>query len=103
MFSFDWVSGKLREKGTQKWLFIGLAILVAVQVYYVQEMLAALLLFAVMFALVGGVFLILFLLDRASQRVVGWAEPHTVRAARAARRGWTALEEVSRRPLHRPR
>lgn len=103
MFSFKWVGAKLGERKTRKWLLIGLAALVAVQVYYVQEMLAALLLFSVAFALIGGAVLLVYLLDRGSQRALAWAGPHAVRAARATRRGWAVLEEVSKKPLHRLR
>jgi hypothetical protein len=103
MFSFKGAKAKLREKTTRKWLLLGLAALVAVQIYYVQEMLAALLLFSVAFALVGAVLLILFTLDRASQWALGWTEVRAVGAVRVARRGWVALEEVSKKPLHRLR
>jgi hypothetical protein len=88
------------EKRARKWMWFGLAALAAIQLYYVQEMIAALILFSILFALVAGVALVLFLLDRASQRTLAWAEPRT---ARLARRGWTLVEEASKKPLHRPR
>lgn len=57
-----------------KWLWIVLAALLALRVYYVREMIAALMIFSVLFAAVGIVVLAVFLLDRASQLIVVWAE-----------------------------
>ena len=95
--------GWLRNKKIQKGLWLGLAALIAVQIYYVREMLAALFIFAVVFALGAVVAFVLFLLDRASQRTAEWAEPQAKRAAQAARRGLTHLEEeISKKLPHRP-
>ena len=89
------------EKKARKWMWIGLAALVAIQLYYVQEMLAALLLFSILFALGAGVAVVLFLLDRASQRTLAWAEPQTKQAVELARRAWVSAE-LSKKLLHRP-
>ena len=95
--------GWLRNKKVQKWLWIGLAAFIAIQIYYVREMLAALFIFAVLFAIGVVVAFILFLLDKASQRTVEWAEPQAKRAAQAARRGVVHLEEeISKKLPHRP-
>jgi hypothetical protein len=77
------------------WIWSALAVFVALQIYYVQEMLAALLIFSVLFAIVCAVFLVVFLLDRASQRTVSWAEPSAVRVAQAARRGVALAGELA--------
>jgi len=91
------------EKKTRKWMHVSLAVLLAVvalQIYYVQEMIAAFVIFCVLFALGAAVGLLLFVLDFASERAVAWADPPVVRIVR---RGWTVLKELSRRLLHRPR
>lgn len=87
----------------QKWVWISLAALAAIQLYFVQEMIAALLLFTVLFSLVAGIVLIGFLVNRASQRTLKWAEPQSKQMARYARRGVALFESISKRPLHRLR
>jgi antibiotic biosynthesis monooxygenase (ABM) superfamily enzyme len=57
---------------------VGLIPIAATRVYYVREMLAALIIFSALFALVVAIgltlFLIWFLLDRARQLELGWME-----------------------------
>jgi hypothetical protein len=92
-----------RNKEVRKWLWLGLAAFIAIQIYYVREMLAALVIFAAVFAFGAGVVFVLFVFDQASQRTVEWAEPQAKRAAHAARRGLTHLEEeISKKLPHRP-
>lgn len=90
-------------KKARKWLWIGLAALAAVQIYFVQELMAALVLFSVFFTVVAAAALLIYLFDQAGQRTMDWAEPQTLRAARLARRAWTRAEEVSKKQLHRLR
>lgn len=99
MNSLKW----FRNKKVQNWLWFSLAALIAVQMYFVREMLAALFIFAVLFALGAGVVFVLFLFDQISQRTVEWAEPQAKRAVHAARRGVVHLEEeISKKLPHRP-
>ena len=99
MNSLKW----FRNKKIQKWLWFSLAALIAIHMYFVREMLAALLIFAVVFALGAAVVLVFFLFDQISQRTVEWAEPQAKRAAHAARRGVVHLEEeISKKLPHRP-
>jgi hypothetical protein len=71
-------------------ILVGLIIIGATRVYYVREMLAALIIFSALFALVAAIGLVLFLswflLDRASQRALGWIEVRAKSFARAALR-----------------
>ena len=83
-------------------MWFGLAALEAMQLYYVQEMLAALLLFAALFAVAAIVALIFFVVDWAGESALAWAEPRVVHAGKAARL-WSRFEEASRKLLHRPR
>jgi hypothetical protein len=93
----------VNEKKARKWLWVGLAALAAVQLYFVQEMMAALVLFSILFAVVATGVLLVYLFDRAGQRAMDWAEPRAVRAARSAHRAWDRVEEVSKKQLHRLR
>jgi hypothetical protein len=94
---------KANAKKARKWLWIGLAAFAALQVYLVRELIAALVLFSVIFAVVTVAAVVLYLLDRASQRTLEWAEPQTARAAEAARKALQRAEEISKKQLHRQR
>ena len=75
------------EKKVRKWMWIALAIVVALQFYYVQEMIAAFVVLGVLFALVAGAGLLVFLVDRASARTLSWMETCVLALLHAARRG----------------
>jgi hypothetical protein len=67
---------------------MGFAVATALQIYYVQEMLAALILFAVLFSVVAAVLLILFVLYRAADallEVLELSAKHALQQARAWR------------------
>jgi hypothetical protein len=87
----------------RKWILFGLAALAAIRLYYVQEMIAALVLFLVLFAIAAGAALTLLLLDCAGQRTLAWAAPHTMHVAQTASRGWALAAELGKRQLHRLR
>jgi threonine/homoserine efflux transporter RhtA len=80
------------EHKARKWMWIGLAVIAALQLYYVQEMIAAFVVFGVFFAIAAGVGLLVFVVDRASERALDWAEVRTPTAVRTARRGLSFLE-----------
>jgi uncharacterized membrane protein len=94
---------KASTKKAHKWLWIGLAAFAALQVYLVQELVAAMVLFSVMFVVVALAALVIYLFDRAGQRTLQWAEPQTLRAAHAARKALARAEELSKKQLHRQR
>jgi hypothetical protein len=77
VISFTHLSQKLAAFNWKKWIWIGLvlAALAAVRIYYVREMLAALILFSVLFVGVSAVVLAILLLVRASKPVIAWAAP----------------------------
>jgi hypothetical protein len=76
--SMQW-SHKLAGTDTKKWLWIGLAAVPAIRLYYVQEMIAALIIFSVLFVVAATLVLIIFLLDRASEHAMMWAEAGVAR------------------------
>jgi uncharacterized membrane protein YciS (DUF1049 family) len=90
------VSGVFNDRKARKWMWIALGALVALQMYFVRELLAALALFTVVFILGAVVALGFYLIDRASRWGLGLAEQQTKRALAAA-------EEISKKQLHRPR
>jgi hypothetical protein len=92
----DWIQGR----SWKMWTGIAVGALAAVQLYFVREMLAALFLFTVLFVIVATVFLMLWLVDRAGQRTLAWAEPQTRELARLARRGVAIAEELGKKWTH---
>jgi threonine/homoserine efflux transporter RhtA len=74
------------EKKARKWMWIGLAVVAALQLYYVREMIAAFVVLGVVFALTAGACMLVFLVDRASGRTLTWAEMSGI-LLRTARRG----------------
>lgn len=90
-----------RNRKVRRAFWIGVIALVALQLYYVREMLALLILFAVFFAVATGIVLALYLVNRAGQYSLSKAEPYAVSAARAGRRGLGFVGEVSKKPFRR--
>ena len=72
------------------WILAAPITIGASRVYYVQEMLAALILFSALFASVAAIILILFLIwllvNRASEWAWGWIETRAKSIGRAALR-----------------
>ncbi len=105
------------EKKVRKWMWIGLAAVVALQFYYVQEMIAAFVVLGVVFALISGAGLLVLLVDRASERGLDWMQLSATAVLRAGRSmgnffGETAARRaaarstelsLSKTQLHHPR
>lgn len=96
MISISRLSHKLAGTGRKSWIWIGLAAVPAIRLYYVQEMIAALIIFSVLFVGASTVVLILYLLDRASDHIIAWAE---VGVARVVRRVVDAVENIIASPV----
>jgi hypothetical protein len=90
------VSKIFSEQRARKWLWAALVAFVGLQIYFVREMLAALMLFTGVFIVCALIALVLYLIDRASQ----WG---LSLAGRQAKRAIVAAEEISKKPLRRPR
>ncbi len=87
------------EKKARKWMWIGLAVVVAFQIYYVQEMIAAFVVLGAVFALISGAGFLVLAIDRASERGLGGA----LNALRAIRRAGSLFGEGLRsRPSETP-
>ena len=91
------------EKKARKWMWMGLLALVALQIYFVQEMLAALILFAGVFTILATIALALYLIDRAGQWSLEWAGQHARPVLPLARRGWALVGDLSKKPFRHPR
>jgi hypothetical protein len=84
------------DRKARKWLWIGLGVFAALQIYFVRELLAALILFTGLFLVCAIIALILYLVDRASRWGLSLAGVQ-------AKRAITAAEEISKKQLRRPR
>ena len=84
------------EQKARKWLWIAIAAFVALQIYFVRELLAALMLFTGVFIVCAIVALVLYLIDRASQWGLNLA-------GHQAKRALVVAEEISKKQLRRPR
>ena len=87
------LSGKVSAINWKTWIWIGLGLVAvpALRIYYVQELLAALIAFSILFVALYAVVLAIFLLARASKPIVVWAVP---RVDRVLNWGFDAAEIV---------
>lgn len=91
------------DRKTGKWWGWGLSGLVglaALKIYYVREMIAALVIFSVLFTIVAILVLAVFILDRVSQWTFAWVESCSAWLARQAASSGGAIAEGFRRRLH---
>jgi len=90
------VSRVFSERKARKGLWFALAAFVALQIYFVQELLVAFLLFTGIFIVCAIIALVMYLVDRASRWGLNLAEQQ-------AKRALVAAEEISKKQLRRPR
>jgi hypothetical protein len=95
--------GKMKTTDKRrKWMWMFLAALVSLQMYFVWELLAVFALFAVGFAAIASVVGSLYMLHRvwavAVDRIADSRHPVMV----ATRRGIYTIEDMARRPFRRP-
>jgi hypothetical protein len=90
------------KDNSRKWMWMFLAALVSLQMYFVWELLAVFALFAVAFAAVAFVAGSLYMLQRgwvvAVERIADSRHPIMV----ATRQGFDTLGDAVRRPFRRP-
>jgi hypothetical protein len=95
--------GMMKTKDSKrKWMWLFLGVVLALQLYFVRELLAAFALFALGFAAIAFVVVSLYMLQKVweagVQRVADSRHP----VVDLARRGVNAVEDLARRPLRRP-
>lgn len=92
---------KTKDKG-RKWMWWFLAVGAALQVYFVQEVLAALALFALGFMAIALAIGSLYVLHRGWAVAVNHIADSRQPVLVAARQGIDAIEDLARRPFRRP-
>ncbi len=98
MISFTQLSHKLSTTPRKRWIWIGLvlAALPVLRIYYVQEMLAALILVSLLSIVVSAAALAIFLLVRAVKPIILWVTPN---AGLVVRKGIDAVKAVIANPV----
>lgn len=95
--------GSMKTKDSnRKWMWWFLGVVLALQLYFVRELVAAFALFALGFAAVAFVIMSLYMLQKVwetgVQRIADSQNP----VVDIARRGVNAVEDLARRQLRRP-
>jgi hypothetical protein len=85
---------KTKDNG-RKWMWRFLGVLVALQLYFVRELLAA-------FAAIAFVIVSLYMLQKSWELAVARVADSNHPVVNFARRGVSAVEDMARRPLRRP-
>lgn len=93
----------MRNKdNNRKWMWWFLGAVVAFQLYFVRELLAAFALFAMGFAAIAFVIGSLYMLQKVWEAGVQRLADSQHPVVDLARRGVNAVEDLARRPLRRP-
>jgi hypothetical protein len=87
---------------SRKWMWWFLTVGVALQLYFVRELLAAFALFAAGFAVVAMLIAGAYMMQKAWEVGVARLGESRSPAASMARRATAAMEELGRRPFRRP-
>ena len=86
---------RIWQTKTFKWTVLITAAMKAVRLFFVQELIAAFLIFSVVFICLTGVLLIVFLLGHVVDRGLAWAGAHKRHFGHAARRGRESVEALA--------
>lgn len=92
---------RYRNPRVQLGFWIGAIALAALQLYFVRQMLALLVIFAAFFFVAAGIVLALYLIHQVGQFILVRTEPHILTMARASRRGLGSLGEFSKKQFRR--
>jgi hypothetical protein len=85
----------------RKWMWISLAAAASLQLYFVRELLAAFALFILVFGLIAGIIVTLYMVQKTWEAGLGVVLASQNRWVLAMRRGVMFAEEWARRPIRR--
>ena len=80
----------------------GVAIFIVLQLYFVRELIAAELLFGILFLFVFALATLFYAVGTIGIEGRGWAEAGARVVAISARRGFSTLEDISKKPFRHP-
>jgi hypothetical protein len=90
------------KDNSRKWMWWFLAVVVSLQLYFVQELLAAFAMFAMGFVAIAFVVISVYMLHKGWEVAVQHIAESEHPVVNMARRGVSAVEDMARRPLRRP-
>ena len=90
------------EPKTRKRIIWTVSILFILQLYFVRELIAAELLFVALFAALFVFVMLCYLVGTVGVHGLDWAEAGARVVATTARRGYNAIEELSKKPFRHP-
>ena len=85
-----------------KWVYWCALALIALNTYFFQELIAAELLFGIVFGSFLLFLLAIYIAGEAGDRGLGWVEANRQGMVAGARRQWGKVEAISRKTFHRP-
>ena len=91
-----------QNKPLRKRVGWGLTIFIVLQLYFVRELIAAELLFGMLFVFMFALAVLFYTVGTIGMNGRTWAEAGARVVATSARRGYTTLEEISKRPFRHP-
>lgn len=97
------ISGVKQSVRVRKGMWTILAVFVVLQAYFVRELLAAELLFGLVFAALLALGAVAYVLGTVGERGLDWTEAGVRFVGASARRGYGAIEELSGRAFRRMR
>ena len=86
----------------RKWMWLGLGVAAALQLYFVRELLAAFALFVLGFSAIAVVIVTFYMLQKVWESGLGRLLASQNAWVLAMRRGVVATEDWARRPVRRP-
>ena len=93
----------MMSKQLKKWIWAASGVVIALHIYFVRELFAAEILFGLFIGTLLLVVFVFYLAQQVGQLSLELARPLARAAAQMAQRGWSFLEEISRKPFRRPR
>ena len=97
------VQSVVEKAKVRKGLLAGIALFFVLHLYFVRELLVAEVMFAVGFAVLFVLGGLAYLVGSLGERGLDFAEIGVRAIGDMARRGFTSLEEISRKPFRHPR
>lgn len=94
--------GAWQNQKVKKRVGWGLAIFVVLQLYFVRELLAAELLFGILFVFLFSLAALCYAVGTVGVHGREWAEVGARAVVSSARRGYGTLEEISKKPFRHP-
>ena len=98
----EWAAAVWQNARFRKRLVAAVAVFVVLQVYFVRELIAAELLFGMIFAILFVLGVLFYIVGAIGERGLGWAEVGFRFFADAARRGYALVEDLSKKPIRHP-